>query len=360
MSCWLLLAFTTPLFANERLPLSEEQVNALGIVLAQPESATNAPLVTVTGRVALPPGRDYLVNAPQAGFVQQLRVSVGERVTRGQVIASLTSPDWVSLQRQWLSAEGERLLAWRQYQRDQHLHQAGVIPDRRWQETEALYQSRLAQAEEAKQLLKLGGLSEHALQQLVATRQIQTTLTVHAPLDGVVLERLANTGQALSMLEPIYRIGDPRELWLELAIPPQYREWAKPGTLVQLDPEAAQARILRLGRGIDSKTQGIPAQARVESGTDQLLIGQMINAQLLRHAATPMWRLPLTALSAHAGDHHVFVRTEDGFLVKHVILLSQQDGVALISGESLHAEDRVAVKGTVALKAQWLGLGGDE
>jgi cobalt-zinc-cadmium efflux system membrane fusion protein len=55
----------------------------------------------------------------------------------------------------------------------------------------------------------------------------------------------------------------------------------------------------------------------------------------------------------------VFVHNKDGFAVTPIVVIGKQGEESIISGE-LSATDDIAIQGAVALKANWLGLGGAE
>jgi cobalt-zinc-cadmium efflux system membrane fusion protein len=55
----------------------------------------------------------------------------------------------------------------------------------------------------------------------------------------------------------------------------------------------------------------------------------------------------------------VFVRDKTGFTVTPVNVIGKQGEDSIISGE-LSANQNIAIQGAVALKANWLGLGGAE
>jgi cobalt-zinc-cadmium efflux system membrane fusion protein len=65
------------------------------------------------------------------------------------------------------------------------------------------------------------------------------------------------------------------------------------------------------------------------------------------------------AISQYDGHNYIFVRNNDGFLVTEVSIIGKQGEESLINVD-LTGKEQIAVKGAVALKANWLGLGGDE
>ncbi|MDD1611677.1 MAG: efflux RND transporter periplasmic adaptor subunit, partial [Methylococcaceae bacterium] len=54
-----------------------------------------------------------------------------------------------------------------------------------------------------------------------------------------------------------------------------------------------------------------------------------------------------------------FVRSQTGFNVVPVAVIGKEGETSIIEG-NLTGSEEIAVKGAVALKANWLGLGSDE
>ncbi|MGZ8186968.1 MAG: efflux RND transporter periplasmic adaptor subunit, partial [Methylobacter sp.] len=59
------------------------------------------------------------------------------------------------------------------------------------------------------------------------------------------------------------------------------------------------------------------------------------------------------------GKAFIFIRNSQGFLVQPVTVIGKQNDESIIS-DNFTGNEEIAVKGAVALKANWLGLGGSE
>jgi cobalt-zinc-cadmium efflux system membrane fusion protein len=86
--------------------------------------------------------------------------------------------------------------------------------------------------------------------------------------------------------------------------------------------------------------------------------GQKINIQII-HDSNVGFKVPNAAIAQNAGKSYVFIRTPTGFQISPIAILGKQGDESIISGNLTGNED-IAVKGAVALKANWLGLGGAE
>jgi cobalt-zinc-cadmium efflux system membrane fusion protein len=78
------------------------------------------------------------------------------------------------------------------------------------------------------------------------------------------------------------------------------------------------------------------------------------------HASTDkLFRLPISALTSQEGKDYVFVRVPQGFAARPVAVAGRAEHEAVIHG-GLNDGDEVVVQGVAALKASWIGIGGNE
>ena len=164
-------------------------------------------------------------------------------MSKGQVLAQINSPELLSLERQFLKAISECRLASANYQRDQKLLQQGVISKRRWLQTQSQYYSHESAVNEARQLLEIVGMSVQAIKTLAKNRKLTSILDVASPIDGVVLERMSTAGKRIDILEPLYRIANLNQLWLEINIPHERIGQINIGDMVLINNSKATARI---------------------------------------------------------------------------------------------------------------------
>jgi membrane fusion protein, heavy metal efflux system len=245
------------------------------------------------------------------------------------------------------------------YQRDKKLLQEGVIADRRLQETQAQYQAFLSETNEHKQLLQSAGMTNAEIEQLSKTHQLSSQLRLHAPITGVIMERMAVAGERIGSLAPIYRVANLDELWLEINIPQERVNSLHIGDTVQIENTDIHAKISLLGQSVNSENQTVLARAIIKGKSPTLRVGQRINIQIIQASDTPLFKVPNTAIAQNEGKSFIFVRNKDGFAVTPITVIGKQGEESIVSGELSTHED-IAIQGAVALKANWLGLGSEE
>jgi len=356
----LLLISSITASAND-IKITPVQLYNLGVKTGQLKAIENIPLLYAPAKVVIPPSQEYIVSAAQAGLISKLNVTIGDNVEKDQVLAHIISPELLSLQRQLLKANSEKNLAWAGYQRDKKLLQEGVISDRRWQESRNRYSTFLAETNEARQLLEIAGMSTEDIKKLTSSRRLSSQLNIHAPIKGVVLERMVVAGERLDILAPLFRIANLEQLWLEINIPQERMKHIKVGDQVLIENTDITATITLLGQSVNSQNQTILARAVINGSHSALRAGQNVNSQIIQSSDKPTFSVPNAAIAQSEGKAYLFIRNSTGFIVSPVeIIGKQQKNSVILGNDDLKENIEIAIRGAVALKANWLGLGGDE
>lgn len=356
LTVWLLCCSVA--FADNQVKISDEHFKNLGVTLGKLQIADQVPLFSAPAKVVVPPEREYVVSASQAGAITKLNAAVGDTVKKGEVLAELNSSDLLTMQREYLKTLNELQLGTTVYQRDKKLAQEGVIADRRLQETQSQYRTFLSESDEHKQLLKIAGMGDADIARLIKTHQLSGHLRLRSPITGVVLERLVSSGERVDNLAPIYRIADLNELWLEINVPQERISNLNIGDSVQIENTDVTAVIRLLGKNVNTENQTVLARAVIQGKPSKIRTGQSVTIQIIQNASLPMFKVPNSAIIQNEGQSYIFVRNASGFVTTPVNVIGKHAEDSIISAE-LSADTKIASTGAVALKANWLGLGSE-
>lgn len=342
------------------LRLDDRQVRAAGIEVGRVEPEAGATEVQFPGQVVVPPQQLRIVAAPAAGLIEALTVAPDERVREGQVVARLRSTDLVEAQRLYLQAVTADLLAQESLRRDEQLFRERIIAERRVLTTRAEAAAAAASRDERGQTLTLLGMHTADIEALRTTRRISSSLTVVAPVSGVVLDRGAVPGERVAQASPLMTLADLRSLWVNLQVPVTRANALEPGARVLLPAQGAEGFILRVGRSADAATQSVIVVAEINVGVEQLRPGQAVTAavQLARNGAGAHWRVPAGAVVRHRERAWVFIRVPEGFRATPVQVLNEAAQSTSIRAE-LRPTDQIASRGVLALLAELANVDGN-
>ena len=350
----LLFAIALPTVATELIPFTQQQRQSMNIETALMQAATSRTSANLPGKVAVPNAQLHIVTATQQGLVETLLVAEGEVVTKGQALARIKSPALLALQSDYLEAYTRYQLAKTNYDRDQQLQKEGIIAERRLLESRARHQELLTTVSRIKQMLELSGMDKQALAALKSNRKLDSSLTITAPFDGVLLEQMTTAGNRVEAADPLYKIASLKPLWLEVHVPLEKLANIQLGQTVTVSSANVSGTIVTIGKMVHGVDQGVLVRAEIYDGAEKLRPGQFLQVQLTIESEKNSYRVPRSAVIYSGGMSYVFSLQEGGFLPVPVTVTSEEANALIINTE-LPTQTQIAVTGTSALKAAWLG-----
>ncbi len=344
----LALLGAAPAFAAEVLSLSAAQKKNLGIVTVVAATQDASPALAYTARVTLPPASVRVAAAAGAGLVTRLHVQAGDTVRRGAPLVTLSMPGLAEAQNTLTQARLRSQLATSNAARDEKLFGEGLIAESRLRATRSEAQSARASLAAAQAALSMMG----------AGKVTGSSITLTAPIAGVVTESVAEPGQRVDAGMALVKVADLSNLALEIPLSTIQARQVAVGQSVTVADSKASGRVVALLPQLNA-SQSVLARASLVDPDKLLHPGQSIQVAL---AGTSVQQgkqtgqtliVPAAALVWQASLPYVFVETAQGFKPTSVRLLRQNASQAEVTG--LTTGSRVAAKGVAALKAQWLG-----
>jgi cobalt-zinc-cadmium efflux system membrane fusion protein len=196
-------------------------------------------------------------------------------------------------------------------------------------------------------------MNEDALATLETSRDLNSTLVILAPFDGVILEQLVEAGSRVEAADPIYRIASLDPLWMEVHVPLEQLGDTHIGQEVEIPELGVTGRIITIGHMVHGADQGVLIRAEGHEGSDKLRPGQFVQVQFAVTTSDIHFRIARSAVIYSKGNSFVFVEQLDGFAAYRVTV-TDDEGSTLVIQADLPAAARVVVSGTVAIKAAWL------
>jgi cobalt-zinc-cadmium efflux system membrane fusion protein len=304
----------------------------------------------LTGRLVWDENRTVRLYPPFAGRVLQILVKTGERVTQGQALAKLASPDFGQAQADARRAQSDFALAEKNLNRLRELHAAGVSSRKDLATAEADYARADAELARAMSKIKLYGASNDSVDQ---------NFSLASPIDGVIVERNINPGQELrtdlqlSNMPAMFVITDPARLWVQLDAAESQLANLKPGKKVQLRSAAwpdqtFAATLENVSDFIDPATRTVKVRGVVEN-RERKLKGEMFVTAELRETPRADLQIPEKALLLVGDSYYVFVEEKPGRYSRQEVKVDVvQDGlVSVASGVKLG--QKVVIEGNLFL-----------
>ncbi|MCX4186852.1 efflux RND transporter periplasmic adaptor subunit [Methylophaga sp. OBS4] len=338
--------------------LSDAEIRNLGIELAVPKSASQSLSDHYPAKVAVPNTSLHVVHAPQEGIIVNMLVAEGDVVEQGQLLATLNSPQLLMLQSDYLQAYSLLRQLREDMQRDKQLYEEGIIAERRYLQSKTRYQQQQTNVDSYAKTLHLSGMSDEDVNKLASGRLLDSTLNIHAPSTGVVMQQQAFAGQRVSAADPLYQLADLSILWLEIHVPLAIARQTEKNDQVLTCERNITATVTTIGRQVHEVDQGVLVRAVVSENTDMLTPGEFTQVCFVMNEQVSLYIVPRNALFRYQDTPSVFLIRNGEVTLLPVEVASEQEETLIIKAE-MAQDSRIVISGTAALKAAWMDQEGN-
>lgn len=348
----------TQLSLAEELALSANQAKTLGVVSTPLPAKQQGELAGMPAQVVIPGNQLFTISTPLAAMVEQTLVGVGDSVKKGQPLATLQSPALAEAQRGLLQASTQAQLAKDNLARDEQLWTDGIISESRYRSTQSMHREAHAALAERTQMLKLSGMSDSEIIRLQTDNMLSSQLTITSPINGVVLEKTASSGQRLDAATPMFKVAQLTPLALEIQAPLASTHGLRVGARVIVPAYGAKGKLTAIGSSLSGGNQTILLRALIQQGADNLRPGQYVEATIgTADEALNQWSIPNSAIARINNKAIIFIETANGYRSEAVTVLHEGATDSVITSK-LKGNEKIAVQGVSALKASLMGIGG--
>jgi cobalt-zinc-cadmium efflux system membrane fusion protein len=287
----------------DEVTISAAQARAAGIELGSFERQNMTTEVQANGSVEVPPQNRVSITAIQGGYVQTVAVLPGEHVAAGATVATLRSPEYLTLQQQYLQSKAKVRFLTEDLERQRILDVEDVGAKRKLQQARADYATEQATLRATAAQLRLLGIS---VARLDATGQLVNSVPLTTPISGYVKAVNINPGQYVNPQDVLVEVLNRDDLHLELKVFEKDVAQVKIGQKIlfrvqNVDRgEELTARVFLVGQAFDDNARTVRVHAHLEPERRDLLPGQFVAARI-QTAGACVRTLPESAL-IQAGD----------------------------------------------------------
>jgi cobalt-zinc-cadmium efflux system membrane fusion protein len=338
---------TTQGDAGERgIAMTDAQVKANGIALDTAGPATLRQRLHLSAQVKVDAERTVALAAPAQGVIHTVLVSPGAVVRKGQALVTIQSPAVAQWRADAASARQRLQLARTTYEREKTLWDERISARQDFEAAAtAVKEAEIAAQAAAQHLAALG---------IEPGGGVSSSVTVRAPIAGVVVEKPAVAGQTVDETIPLLTIADLSHVWVEAAVPAD--SLGQVGTSmaakisVGTQPDEIDGVVSFLGPVLGETTRMAIARIVLANRGARLRPGMLASVDLMG----PQAHVPVTVASDAIQTIHehsvVFVRTPAGFQARDVVP-GRSDGKRTEIVRGLAAGATVAAGGSFLLKA---------
>lgn len=334
---------------DEKVAMTDEQAKAAGIELKESGSAVIRTTLQLPGEIRFNEDRTAHIVPRAAGVVESVSANLGQNVSRGQVLAVISSSVVSEVRSELQAAEKRRDLAKTTYDRERTLWEQKISPEQDvLQARQALREAEIAAANAAQKLRTLGASTASGALGRVELR---------APLNAVVVEKHIAIGEAVREDANVFTLSDLSTVWAEMSVGASDLSKVRVGERVRVKADAADVvadgKISFVGSLIGAQTRTAPARVELSNPRGAWRPGLFVTVEVLTNDNDKPSAVTVAseALQTVEEKTSVFVKVDGGFVAKPVrIGRSDDQRVEILDG--LRAGEQYVANGSFVVKSE--------
>ena len=337
--------------------IPQDQLTRIGLKFGEVSARTTQASIRTVGTVQPNAYHETKITPIVGGRVVEVNASLGDTVRKGQVLATIFSPELSQEQMEYVKVEANLNLHVTQSERYRKLLEVGAVSLQEKQEIDAQLEVHHAEHASHRQKLRLMGLSDAQIDRLKSSAEVKAEVSIVAPASGVITQRSVNPGQNISVSDVLFSVTDLSQVWVIASVYEkdfsQLRQGGKVNIALPSEPRRQfTGKIAYIDPKLEPATR--TAQVRIELANPGMIfrIGMFVDVMIQTTENRTVLAVPKSAIQLLGNDSIAFVPTGAGRFRMAKVQLGDDLGseLQLISG--LLAGEKVVTDGSFYLKAE--------
>jgi len=217
-----------------------------------------------------------------SGHVGDVKVSLGDFVQRGQLLATIRSSDMANYFNEYKSAQSQLDIAKKNMEVAADMHNSGISSEKDYLTAQSEYRKALAEFNKVSEVLKIYGGST------AMNDSTGSGYKIKAPISGFIVEKNVNTGMELRADDAnnLFTISDLKEVWATANVYETDISKIKPGsnaeiTTLTYPDKKFSGKVERISNILNPETNVMAVKIRLGNPDYTLKPGMFANVSIL-------------------------------------------------------------------------------
>jgi len=190
---------------SEKYCLTDSLLKKISFDIVKVETVTNE--LTLSGTITFNEDKVVKVYPQASGHVQEVKVSLGDYVEKGQVLVEIQSSDMANISNEFISSQSDLAIAKKNLDAAEDMHKSGLLSEKEYTEALQNHQKALSSLNKSKEVMLIYGNSSGG--------ENTSGYVIKAPISGFIVEKNVNTGMEIrsDANENLFTISDLKEVW---------------------------------------------------------------------------------------------------------------------------------------------------
>jgi len=296
------------------------------------------------------------------GRVSSVNAFLGDRVTKGEVLAELDSIELGQAKAEYLKARADLEVAHANFRREERLYGRQISSEKEYLDARGEFLRAEAALNTSAETLRLLGLSDADVKAISWTgRNYQASIfPLTAPFDGTIIEQHTVLGELITPENNAYTIVDLTHLWIQLDVYEKDLRHVGRGKPVDVAVDAYPGEkftgeVTYVSDVLDESTRTARARVEIENPDGRLKPGMFASALISTPAeGEDALTVPASAVQQVRGKPAVFVRSGEGVFEAREITAGREAGGYVEVLDGVSPGEEVVTEGGFYLKSLML------
>jgi cobalt-zinc-cadmium efflux system membrane fusion protein len=324
-------------------------------------------VLTLTGQIQLDRTRAVELVPTGGGRVEEVRLLLGEKVRKGDVLAVIHSADLGQAKADFLEVQAKRELAEATFNREKDLYEKKISSEADYLGALNAFKAAQASYAAADKRLRLFDLSTEQIAGIKDEQQNGefADLILRAPQSGTIITQNISVGKIVDTTESLYTIAELSNLWVwcdvyeaDLAVLHEQFSQKRPLQATvrvrAFEPEVFNGVVDFVGNMMDEHTRTVKMRVQLKNPEGKLRPGMFVDVEVAIRESGRVAAVPLSAVMSDAGKDFVFQQWKNGLWVRRDVAVGNKYGslVELLDGVSTGS--KIVTGGAFMLKSDVL------
>jgi len=307
--------------------------------------------ISLSGEVNFDENKVIKIFPRSSGQVLESRVSLGDKVQKGQVLAVIRSADIAGSYSDLSTTGADVSIAKRQMENAESLYKNGIASEREYTEAKQNYEKALAARAKIQSMMNINGGGR---------TNASGTYVLTSPINGFIVEKKVNAGSFIreDMGDNLFTISDLKDVWVmanvfEADIPKVKEGYPVKVTTLAYPDKIFNGRIDKVSEVLDPENKALKVRVRLANAGMMLKPEMFTRVIVTNEESDKAISVPTSAIVEESEKTYVIVYNNNCDLKVQEINVLKESGDKTFISSGVTAGQRIIGKNALLLFDQF-------
>lgn len=291
---------------EDLIQITEDQYKSSKMEIGELSLQEFEETVTCNGYISAPTEGIANISTAITGMVNDINFSIGDYVTKGQTLCTLSSFEFIELQQEYIESCVLQKTLEADYNRSNTLFEENIGTQKELNSIKSDFKVMQAKYQSLKLRLELLGMDTKKIE----TNDLYKMFPIKAPISGYITSKNLVMGDYIAKDETLFEIVDMNSLQLQIFVFDEDISSLKSGQKIKFSTIGNSevkynATLKTFGKSIDKDSKTIICIAKIDDDKSSFVKGSYIEAKVIVQQ-TKTIALPSDAVQKSENEYYVF------------------------------------------------------